>query len=327
MKTGTMKTVELGNTGKQVSRVALGCMNFGSRTDEARSRELLEQYLKAGGTFLDTANNYAFWHEGFEGGESESFLGRYFAERGNREDIFLASKVGANPTIPGGGFDMAEGLSGAAIEKAIDESLDRLQTDYLDLYYAHIDYRESDLTETLDTFNKLVESGKVRFIACSNMKTWRIERARNISRANDWAQYCGVQQRYSYLRPVPGADFDVQESVNDELLDYCTVNDDFALLAYSPLLNGAYTRADREVPAEYRGPDADARLKVLKKVAAELNATPNQVVLAWMMQGTPTVIPLVAASTEAQLAESLASTQVTLSSDQMMLLNEAGSLS
>lgn len=302
-------------------------MNFGSRTDEARSMELLDRYLEAGGTFLDTANNYAFWHEGFEGGESERFLGRYLKQRGNREDIFLASKVGANPTVKGGGFDTAEGLSGAAIEKAIDESLERLRTDYLDLYYAHIDHRESDLKETLETFNKLVESGKVRHIACSNMKTWRIERARNISRAKGWAKYCGVQQRFSYLHPVPGADFDVQEAVTEELLDYCTVNDNFTLLAYSPLLNGAYTREDREIPAEYQSPDADARLTTLKQVAVELDATPNQVVLAWMMQGMPTVIPLVAASTEAQLAESLESVDITLSSEQMTLLNEAGSLS
>ena len=320
-----MKTVELGNTGEQVSALALGCMNFGSRTDAARSTELLDQYLGAGGSFLDTANNYAFWHDGFEGGESERFLGRYFAKNGNRKDIFLASKVGANPTVKGGGLDAAEGLSGAAIEKALDESLERLQTDYLDLYYAHIDHRDSDLTETLATFNKLVESGKVRFIACSNMVAWRIERARNISRAKGLAQYCGVQQRYSYLRPVPGADFDVQESVTEELLDYCTVNGDFTLLAYSPLLNGAYTREDREVPAQYQSPDADARLRVLKEVAAELGATPNQIVLAWMMQGSPTVIPLIAASTEAQLAESLASLNLTLGQDQLTRLNGAGS--
>lgn len=290
-----METVELGDIGKQVSTMALGCMNFGSRTDEAKSIELLDQYLEAGGNFLDTANNYAFWVEGFEGGESESVLGRYFQKRGNREDIFLASKVGANPAVPGGGFDTAEGLSKIAIETAIDESLERLQTDYVDLYYAHIDFRENDLTETLEAFNKLVESGKVRHIACSNMKTWRIERARNISRANNWAEYCGVQQRYSYLRPVNGADFDVQESVTDELLDYCTVNSGFSLLAYSPLLSGAYTREDREIPREYRSADSEARLKTLKDVAAEIDATPNQVVLAWMMQGTPRVIPLIAA--------------------------------
>ena len=306
--------------------MALGCMYFGSRTDEAAATALLEQYLEAGGTFLDTANNYAFWLDGFYGGESERFLGDFLKKRKNREDVFLASKVGANPTIPGGDFSTAEGLSAAAIEKAVDESLARLQTDYIDLYYAHIDHRESDLAETLETFNKLVESGKVRHIACSNMMSWRLERARNISRKNGWTAYCGVQQRYSYLRPVPGADFGVQESVSAELLDYCKANDDTTLLAYSPLLNGAYTRQDRDFPEAYLGADTDARLKVLNEVSAELGATANQVVLAWLMQNTPKAVPVVAASTEAQLTEILGSVSVTLSTEQLGVLNRASSL-
>lgn len=311
-----MNTVALGGTGEQVSVMALGCMRFGF-SDEATTFKLLDQYVEAGGRFLDTANMY---------GESESILGRYFDERGNREDIFLATKVGANPTVPGGYPEAVEGLSATAIEKAIDKSLEDLRTDYIDLYYAHIDHRESDLEETLATFDKLVKSGKVRHIACSNMKTWRIERARNISRANGWAEYYGVQQAYSYLRPVPGADFDFQESVDDELLDYCTTNDDFTLLAYAPLLGGAYTRADRQFPSAYLGPDSDARLKILKKVADELDATLNQVVLAWMMQGTPTVIPLVGASTKAQLKELLEATNVMLSEEQILSLTEANSI-
>ncbi len=309
-----MNTVALGGTGEQVSAIALGCMRFGNYTDEATSFKLLDQYVEAGGRFLDTANMY---------GASEGILSRYLDDRGNREDIFLATKVGANPTVPGGYPEMVEGLSATAIEKAIYKSLDGLRTDYIDLYYAHIDHRESDLEETLATFNKLVESGKVRHIACSNMKTWRIERARNISHANGWAEYCGVQQGHSYLRPAPGADSVFQETVDDELLDYCATNDDFTLLAYSPLLGGAYVRADRQFPTEYLGPDSDARLKALKTVADELDATPNQIVLAWMMQGTPTVIPLVGASTEAQLKESLESTSITLSEEQILSLTEA----
>ncbi len=305
--TAQLNTVELGKTGEQVSAMALGCMYFGSRTDETTATALLEQYLGAGGTFLDTANNYAFWLDGFGGGESERFLGRYLAKRGNREAVFLATKVGANPTVPGGDFGTAEGLSAAAIEKAVDESLARLQTDYIDLYYAHIDHRQSDLTETLATFNKLVESGKVRYIACSNMMSWRIERARTISRAKGWAAYCGVQQRYSYLRPVAGANFGVQESVSAELLDYCKAEGSTTLLAYSPLLNGAYTRQDRDFPEAYLGADTDARLQALNEVAAELGATPNQVVLAWLMQNTPKAVPVVAASTKAQLTEILGS--------------------
>lgn len=320
-----MKEMLLGNTGKSVSALSLGCMLFGSSTDEKMSYTLLDQYTEAGGRFLDTANNYAFWVDGFSGGESERLIGRWLKERGNRQEIFLATKVGANPTtVPGGDFSSAEGLSAAAINTAVDASLERLQTDYIDLYYAHIDHRQSNLEETLGAFNELVESGKVRHIACSNMTAWRIEQARGTSEAHGWASYCGVQQRYSYLRPKPDYDFGVQEAVSEELLDYCREHVDFTLLAYSPLLGGSYTRADRPLPEAYVSTDSDARLKVLREVAAEVGATPNQIVIAWMLQGTPTVLPVVAASRSEQLTETLAATEVTLSAEQLERLHRAG---
>lgn len=319
-----MKEMVLGNTGKSVSALSLGCMLFGSSTDERTSYALLDQYAEAGGRFLDTANNYAFWVEGYSGGESERLLGRWMQERGNREEIFLATKVGAMPTVPGGDFSSAEGLSAAAIESAMDASLERLQTDYIDLYYAHIDHRQSDLTETLGAFDALIESGKVRHIACSNMMAWRVQQARDISEANGWASYCGVQQRYSYLRPKPSTNFGVQEIASEELLDYCRENEDFTLLAYSPLLSGAYTRSDRPLPDAYVSADSEARLGVLREVAAELGATPNQVVIAWMLQGTPSVLPVIAASRAEQLAETLAAPEVKLSAEQLERLQHAG---
>lgn len=319
-----MKEMVLGNTGKSVSALSLGCMFFGSSTDERTSCTLLDQYAEAGGRFLDTANNYAFWVEGFSGGESERLVGRWLKERDNRQEIFLATKVGANPTVPGGDFSSAEGLSAVAINSAVDASLERLQTDYIDLYYAHIDYRQSDLEETLGAFNNLIENGKVRHIGCSNMMAWRIQQARGISEAHGWASYCGVQQRYSYLRPKPGSDFGVQETASEELLDYCREHKDFTLLAYSPLLSGAYTRADRPLPETYVGADSEARLKILREVAAETGATPNQVVIAWMLQGTPAVLPVIAASRTEQLAETLAATEVTLSHEQIERLQRAG---
>lgn len=317
-----MRHIPLGKTGIKVSALCLGCMNFGTRTDEKTSIRLLDQYVDAGGSFLDTANNYAFWNEGGNGGESETLLGRWMKERKNRDQIILATKVGANPTVPGGGLAHKEGLSAEAVEKAIDESLARLGTDYIDLYYAHIDDRETPLEETLQAFDRLVKAGKVRAIGCSNYRTWRIEAARNISRANGWASYCCVQQRYTYLRPKPGADFSVQIRVNDELLDYYKTHDDFALLAYSPLLGGAYTRRGVPLPEPYAGPDSDARMDVLAEVCEETKATPNQVVLAWLNASTP--IPVIAASTPEQLRENLDSLRVRLSDEQIRKLNTAG---
>lgn len=320
-----MKELPLGKTGNKVSSLCLGCMHFGTRIDEDTSKLLLDQYIETGGRFLDTANNYAFWFNGTTGGESEALLGRWMKERKNRDQIFLATKVGGRPLTPGTGLENMEGLSADAIEKAVDESLQRLGTDYIDLYYAHIDHRETPLEETLAAFDKLVKAGKVRQIGCSNTETWRIEKARNLSRLNGWAEYSCVQQRYSYLRPKPGTDFGVQVSVSNELLDYCKVHDDFTLIAYSPLLNGAYTRKDVTFRDPYISKDSDARMAALAKVADEAAATLNQVVLAWMLQATPTVIPLIGASSREQLQENINALNVNLSKEQVEFLTAASS--
>jgi aryl-alcohol dehydrogenase-like predicted oxidoreductase len=156
-----------------------------------------------------------------------------------------------------------------------------------------------------------------------------------ISRAHDWAMVCCIQQRYTYLRPKPGATFGAQISANDDLLDY-VASEGVTLLAYSPLLNGAYTRTDRAFPEQYVGPDGEARLAVLHAIAEETGATANQVIYAWMMQSTPTgtavgtpvgtgaVIPLMAASNDAQMTENLGALELTLSAAQMVRLTEAG---
>lgn len=311
-----MKDVPLGQTGVEVSSMCLGCMDFGTRIGGGLSFQLLDQYWGAGGRFLDTANNYAVWNEGGVGGESEALLGRWMKARGNRDQAFLATKVGFNTPAVG------PGLSARIIAQEVEASLRRLGTDYIDLYYAHKDDRETPLEETLEAFDRLVRSGKVRYIGGSNIMAWRLERARRISRANGWAEYCCVQQRFSYLRPKPGADFGKQVSANEDLIDYCIDNRDVTLLAYAPLLGGCYVRDDRPVPEQYRGPDAEARLAALRTVAQETGATMSQVVYAWMLQGTPTVIPLVAASTEQQLRENLGALDIQLSWAQLVVLTD-----
>ncbi|MFP4344102.1 MAG: aldo/keto reductase [Anaerolineales bacterium] len=310
-----MQTVELGNTGVEVSALCLGAMYFGTRQDEETSFQLLDQYVDAGGSFIDTANIYAHWAPGGGGGESELLLGRWMRARGNRDDLFLASKVGF------GYGEVERGLSPARIEEECEKSLERLGVESIDLYYAHVDDRKTALEETLGAFSRLVKAGRVRFIGASNYMTWRLERARCVSRIHDLPRYQGIQQRYSYLRPKPGAGFDPQLAVNDELLDYVRT-EPVTLLAYSVLLSGAYTRAAREFPEQYRGPDSDARLQVLGEVVEESGATPNQVILAWMRQRG--IIPLIAASTRSQLQENLESLKVTLSQEALERLNKAG---
>ena len=311
-----MRTVALGGTGVEVSVFCLGTMYFGSSTDAATSYRLLDQYVEAGGSFLDTANIYARWVPGYVGGESETLLGRWMRERNTRSQLILASKVGFE--MPG----VEQGLRARQIEEECEKSLKRLGVDTIDVYYAHCDDRNTPVEETVEAFDKLVKKGKVRFIGASNFSAWRLEEARWVSRTHGWTEYCCIQQRYSYVRPKPGADFDPQVATNEDLLDYCKTRG-ITLLAYSPLLRGAYTRADRPFPEQYIGPDTKARVAVLKDIAEEKKATPNQVVFAWMIHSESCVIPLVAASTTDQMRENLGALNVRLSVDDMARLNNA----
>jgi aryl-alcohol dehydrogenase-like predicted oxidoreductase len=291
-------------------------MYFGTSTDEATSYRLLDQYVEAGGTFLDTANIYARWVSGYVGGESETLLGRWMKERKNRQHMFIASKVG---------FEMRgveRGLRAAQIETECEKSLKRLGVETIDIYYAHVDDRTTPLEETMAAFARLEQAGKVRFIGASNYLAWRLERANWVSRTNGWPEFCCIQQRHSYLRPKPGASFAPQLAANEDLLDLCHVGG-ITMLAYSVLLSGAYTRAERLIPEGYVGPDSDARMAALRAVTKETGATPNQVILAWMMAGQPSVLPLIAASTDEQLQENLDAFDLKLTAEQMLRLSNA----
>jgi aryl-alcohol dehydrogenase-like predicted oxidoreductase len=309
-----VKTLPLGHTEVEVSALCLGAMFFGTRNDKATSYRLLDQYMDAGGNFIDTANIYAHWVSGFQGGESETLLGQWMQERGNRSRVFLASKVGFNYS------DTKVGLSARQIEEECEKSLKRLNVDTIDLYYAHVDDRKTPLDETLLAFDRLVKSGKVRFIGASNYLAWRLEQACGLSEANQWAAYCCIQQRYTYLPLRPGKTFSPQIVANEDLIDYCRTTG-MTLLAYSVLLGGAYTRSDRALPEQVNSDDNQKRLNVLRTIAQETGATANQVVLAWMLNATPTVLPLIAASDEVQLAENLGALNVQLSAEQMTRLN------
>jgi len=214
------------------------------------------------------------------------------------------------------------GLRAHRIMTERKKSLSRLGIDSIDLYYAHRDDRNTPLTETMETFNTLVTAGEVRYVGASNYSAWRLEEARWVSRTHGWAEFCCIQQRYSYIRPKLGATFYPQIAANEDLLDYCRARG-MTLLAYSPLLNGAYTRPDRSFPDQYLGPDTDARLVALKAVAEEAGATANQIIYAWITQSDPPVIPLVGASTIEQLEENLDALEVRLSPEQMKHLDDA----
>jgi aryl-alcohol dehydrogenase-like predicted oxidoreductase len=323
-----MKTHSIGKNGMQASALCLGCMYFGTSTDEETSFALLDAYVQAGGTFLDTANNYSFWANGGVGDESESLLGRWMRNRSNRSALTVATKVGARPKTHGAGWPIVEGLSANVIETAVEDSLRRLGIEMIDLYYAHIDDRRVPLEETLGAFEKLIKAGKVREIACSNMTTWRIAEAQAAASAAGMLAFAATQQRFSYLQPREGADFGIETalggdfgiefSVTPELLDRCRVRGDMAILAYSPLIGGAY--AGKPLRQEYQSAENERRLVALQEVARQLGATPSQVALAWLMQVTPVTIPIIAASSLPQLSENLGAAQVKLGEEHLKML-------
>jgi aryl-alcohol dehydrogenase-like predicted oxidoreductase len=312
-----MKTIILGKTGIDVSVACLGTMWFGTKTDEKTSYEILDMYVETGGNFLDTANVYSAWEPNCKGGESEELLGRWMRDRGNREQLILATKVGSR--WQSSGF----GLKSQQIEKECEASLKRLGVDTIDLYYAHLDDYETPVEETMAAFEKLIKAGKVRVLGASNFRAWRLERARVACETNSWPFYCCVQQRLSYLQPAIGAKFGLQVAANEDLLEYCQTQQ-LTLLAYSPLLGGCYTREDKPLKKQYLNAYNEERLEILKALAAEKSISPNQLVFAWMLHSDPLVIPLVAASTSEQMRENLDALNVTLSAEQMERLNNAG---
>ncbi|MEU6860004.1 aldo/keto reductase [Glycomyces sp. NPDC046736] len=318
-----MERVKLGPEGIEVSRLCLGAMALGGVQDEATSFAILDRFVELGGNFIDTANCYMFWIDGGTGDESELLLGRWMAARGNRADLVVGTKAGRRPTVPGGGLEYSEPLTEARLEAALDESLARLGTDFVDVFWSHRDDRDTPLESTVAGFDKAVVSGKARVVGASNHTAWRVERARAIAERTGAAAYTAMQNRYSYLQPRPGAALPegghVHAAATD--LDFVANTPGMAILTYSALLSGQYTA--KPLGEHYRHPGTDARLAVLDEVAAECGATRNQVVLAWLVGHDAPVVPLVGVSSVAQLDEVAAAFDLQLDAEQWQRLSDA----
>jgi aryl-alcohol dehydrogenase-like predicted oxidoreductase len=316
-------------TRRSVSVLSLGAMHFGTATDEATSSAILDRYVEAGGTFVDTSGNYAFWANGTQGGESEELLGRWRRSRGVGDEIVIATKVGARPLAPGTSFtDNAEGLSARVIRESAERSLDRLGLSRLDVLYAHIEDPAVPLEETVEGFAALVAEGTVGLLGVSNHWAWRVERARGLAAAAGLPGYEVLQYQHSYLRPrtdQPGvlSPDGAQGVVGGDLLSYLRAEPELSMVVYSPLLKGGYVNPDRLDAFEYGHPGTPARLAALREVAQDADATVNQVVLAWLIGGEVPMIPLVGASSAAQLDESLAAVDLELTAEQRARLDAA----
>ena len=287
--------------------------------------------MEAGGTFIDTSGNYAFWVNGTQGGESEELLGRWRRSRGAGDEIVIATKVGARPLAPGTSFtDNAEGLSAKVIRESSQCSRDRLGVARLDLLYAHIDDPKVPLGETVEAFAALVAEGTVGLLGVSNHWAWQVERARSLAAAAGLPGYEVLEYQHSYLRPrtdLPGSRSPdgMPNMVSGDVLSYLRAEPQLTMVAYSPLLRGGYVRRTagcrrvrRVRPSGYA-----VRLAALREVAKDAGATVNQVVLAWLIGAEVPIIPLVGASSVAQLDESLAAVDLDLTAEQRTRLDAA----
>ncbi|WP_036320674.1 aldo/keto reductase [Microbispora sp. ATCC PTA-5024] len=311
--------------------LALGTMYFGTRLDGRASREVLDRFVDAGGTLIDTADCYSFWADpsGY-GGQSERVIGEWLASRpGARDRVSISTKVGAEPTTGADGWPAnREGLSAPAIKAGIEGSLRRLGVEHVEICWAHMEDRSAPLEETVEAFAELVEAGTIGRLGASNHPIWRVERARNIAATAGWAGYTALQLRTSYIRPRPDSPVPDQNHrfgwVSEEVIDYVGCHPEIDLWAYTALLNGFYVRDDRPLPEAYDHPGTARRLEALTEVAGELGVTRNQVVLAWLTGGSPAVTPIVGVSGVTQLDEALAGVALELPEELRRRLDQAG---
>jgi len=311
-----MQRVKLGKSDLEVPVLCLGGNVFGWTLPESDSFRLLDMALEAGLNFIDTADVYSRWAPGHQGGESETILGKWLAKGGKRDNVILATKLGLDMG------DGKQGLSAAYISQAVEASLRRLQTDYIDLYQAHRDDPNTPLEETLAAFDKLVVQGKVRHIGASNYKANRLAEALRVSKDNGLVSYVCLQPLYNLVS---------REEFERELLPVVQEHTLGVIPFYSlaaGFLTGKY-RSKQDAEGKARGGSVGkflndwgwSVLRVLDEVAAAHNATPGRVALAWLMVQPGVTAPIASATSEAQLTDLLEATRLKLDHASLEKLN------
>jgi aryl-alcohol dehydrogenase-like predicted oxidoreductase len=296
-----------------VHPLCLGTNIFGSNADEAQSHDVLDAYSAHGGNFIDTADVYSQWVEGHVGGESETIIGSWMKARGNRSDMVIATKVSKLAQRPG--------LSAANIFAACEESLNRLQTDYIDLYYSHGDDPDVPMEETLAAYGQLIAEGKVRYIAASNFSPERLRLAMKVSEENYLPSYIAVQDLYNLVDRTK-----YESGMASAVAEFGISNLPFYGLARG-FLSGKYrpgvseVDSKREVGArEYATDKNYAVVAAMDEISKAHNEAPlAAIALAWL-RAQPTVsAPIASARTVAQLKEIIQIVELT--DDEITLLN------
>jgi len=313
-----MRKRQLGRTGLEIAPLVFGGNIFGWTVDQATSFKLLDAFVAAGFNSVDTADVYSKWVPGHEGGESEIIIGEWMKRSGNRNKVIVATKVG---------MDMGDGKKGlpkAHILRAAEDSLRRLQTDYIDLYQSHIDDPDTPLEETLGAYVELIQQGKVRAIGASNHKAERLAAALETSRKSGLPAYQTLQPNYSLI----------ERAEYESNLEPVCEKEGLGVINYFPLaggfLSGKY-RSEKDAAGKPRARNVTKYLNergfkivgALDHVAKKYNATPARISLAWLLARPSITAPIVSATNLEQLKDLISSVDLALDRESIEFLNQA----
>jgi aryl-alcohol dehydrogenase-like predicted oxidoreductase len=313
-----MNKRKLGKTGMEIAPLVFGGNIFGWTVDRATSFNLLDAFVAAGFNSVDTADMYSRWVPGHTGGESETILGEWMKQRGNRKKVIVATKVGMDMG------DGKKGLSKSYILASAENSLRRLQTDYIDLYQSHVDDPDTPLEETLGAYAELIQQGKVRAIGASNHKADRLAAALATSKKFGLPAYQTLQPNYSLI----------ERAEYESNLEPLCEREGLGVINYFPLaggfLSGKY-RSEADVAGKARARNVTKYLNergfkilgALDQVAKKYNATPARISLAWLLARPSITAPIVSATNLEQLKDLVASVDLALDRESIEFLNQA----
>ena len=317
-----MTTRNLGSSSLKVSPLCLGGNVFGWSADEKASFAVLDALVAAGFNFVDTADVYSRWAPGHQGGESETIIGNWLKRTGNRSKVIIATKVGMEM----GPND--KGLSKAYIFRAVERSLQRLQTDYIDLYQSHQDDQSTPLEETLDAYAQLIKQGKVRVIGASNYTAERLAAALEVSERHGLPRYESLQPHYNLC----------ERARYEAALEPLCLEKKLGVIPYYALASGFLTgkyRSEADLSKSPRGPGVKKYLNergfrilaALDQVAQNLHATPGKVALAWLLARPSITAPIASATSVEQLHDLVDATTLKLDAGSIEMLNQSSAWS
>lgn len=308
----------LGNSGLEIAPLVFGGNVFGWTVDEQASFRLLDAFVDAGFNCIDTADVYSKWVPGNQGGESEAVIGNWLKRSGRRSDVIIATKVGMEM-----GPDR-KGLSRKYIQSEVEQSLRRLQTDYIDLYQSHKDDPETPLEETLAAYQTVIEQGKVRSIGASNYTADRLSEALSVSAKNGLPRYETLQPLYNlYDREDYEAQLQaVAEQTGLGVIPYFSLASGFLTGKYRSVTDAA-SRSRGQMVTKYLNERGQRILKALDSVATDYNATPAKIALAWLLARPTITAPIASATTTEQLQDLLDAVDINLDEDAVRTLDEA----